>query len=141
MVNIASRKPVEQTVEILDPATDQPLGIRVRVMSIEDERLKKLKRAITDERLKLESKGKALKTEDIERNGERLLFAATLGWDWYNPTGDEGDAGYDPEAMPDFHGDVPDFTQLKFNEIIRELPWFAEQLREKIDETRSFFAN
>lgn len=141
MANIATIKPIEQTVEIMHPQTEQPIGIRVRVMSIEDDRLKRIKRTITDERLKLDAKGKALKTEDVERNGEKLLFGATLGWEWYNPTGDEGDAGYDPDAMPDFNGKVPDFTQIEFTNVIRELPWFAEQLREKIDETKSFFVN
>lgn len=140
-MDIANIKPIERTVEISNPGTGAPLGIRVRVMSIEDERLKKLKRNITDERFKLDSKGKSLKTEDVERNANMLLFTASLGWDWYNPTGKEGDDGYDADAMPSFKGEAPDFTQRNFMDVVQALPWFGDQLREEIDETKSFFVN
>lgn len=133
-MDIASIKPIERTVEITHPGTGAPLGIRVRVMSIEDDRLKKIKRSITDERFKLESKGKSLKSEELEKNGERLLFGATLGWEWYNPTGEEAD-------MPSMNGAVPDYTVRNFNELINTAPWIADQLREAIDETKSFFVN
>ena len=133
-MDIADIKPIERTVEITNPGTGAPLGIRVRIMSIEDERLKKIKRNITDERFKLDSKGKSLKTEDVERNSNMLLFTASLGWDWYNPTGNEGDA-------PTFKGEVPEFNQRNFIDLIQALPWFADQLREEIDETKSFFDN
>lgn len=141
MANIADIKPVERTVEINNPATGAPLGIRVRIMSIEDDRLKRIKREITDERFKLESKNKSLKSEDVERNGNRLLFAATLGWEWYNPTGKEGIDGFDADAMPEFNGEVPEYNQRNFMAVIKELPWFADQLREEIDETKAFFVN
>lgn len=132
MADISTIKPSERTVEIMHPGTGQALGVRVRVMSIEDDRLKKIKREITDERFKLESKNKSLKSDDVERNGNRLLFAATTGWEWYNPTGNEAD-------MPDFHGEQPDYTQRNFMAVINELPWFADQIREEIDETKAFF--
>jgi hypothetical protein len=140
-MDIGNIKPIERTIEIAHPGTGGPLGVRVRVMSIEDERLKKIKREITDDRFKLESKNKSLKTEDVERNGNRLLFSATLGWEWYNPTGEEGDEGYDADAMPTFNGEVPDYNQKNFMAVIRELPWFADQIREEIDETKAFFNN
>lgn len=141
MADIAAIKPTDRTVEITNPATNQPLGIRCRVVSIEDDRLKALKRRITNDTLTLQSKNKALKADELEHNGKMLLFTATLGWEWYNPTGSEGDDGYDAGAMPDFHGEVPDFNQKNFVRIITELPWFADQLREEIDETKAFFTN
>lgn len=139
-MDISNIKPTDRTIEIRNPATHQPLGIRCRVVSIEDDRLKAVKRKISDESLRLQSKGKAFKSDELESNGLTLLFTAVLGWEWYNPTGNEGDAGYDPEAMPSFNGEVPDFNQKNFKQIATTLPWFADQIREEIDETKAFFA-
>ena len=140
-MDISNIKPTERSVEIEHPGTGAYIGLRIHVMSIDDERLKPIKRSITDERFKLESKGKSLKTEDVERNGERLLFKATTGWEWYNPTGKEGDDGYDAEAMPNFNGSIPDHNQRNFVDLIRAVPWIGDQLREEIDETKAFFGN
>ena len=131
-MDLSSIKPTERTVEINHPGTGHPLGVRVRIMSIEDDRLKRLKREITDERLKLEQRNKSLKTVDIEANANRLLFAASLGWEWYAPEGGE---------QPTFHDEVPEYNQKNFMAVIRELPWFASQLRDEIDEEKAFFSD
>ena len=140
-MDISALKPGERTVEIRHPATGLPLGVRVNVCSIDDERLKKLKREIMDERMKLEQRNKSMKAEDIERNAQRLLFTAARGWEWYNPTGGEGDEGYDADAMPFFNDEQPAFSQANFMQIIRQLPWFADQLHEEVGDTKSFFEN
>lgn len=140
-MDVSKLKPLERTIEILNPETDTPLGIRVRLMSIEDDRLKKLKRTFTDERLKRDGKGKTFKTEEIERNANMLLFTASLGWEWYNPTGKEGDHGYDADMMPDWKGEVPEYNQRNFTEVLVEFPQFAAQISEAIDETKAFFDN
>jgi 5-hydroxyisourate hydrolase-like protein (transthyretin family) len=140
-MDISKLKPLERTIEILNPATDTPLGIRVKLMSIEDERLKKLKRVFTDAHLKRDSKNKAIKSDELESNGNMLLFTASLGWEWYNPTGNKGDQGFDPEAMPDWKGAVPEYNQRNFIEVLVEFPQFANQIQEAIDETKAFFDN
>lgn len=141
MAEISGLKPIERTIDIKHPGTGGPLGVRVRIMSMEDERLKKLKREITDDRFKLESKNKSLKAENVEQNDERLLFAGTLGWEWYNPTGSEGDDGYDADATPVFNGEQPEYNPKNFRDVIRALPWFADQIREEMQEDKAFFAN
>lgn len=141
MANIAEIKPVERTIEILHPATELPIGIRVRLLSIEDDRMKSIRRQITDNSLKLQAKGKSFKAEELERNQHILMFTGTTGWDWYNPTGKEGDDGYDPDAMPDFNGEVPDYTQKNFIALAKELYWFADQVQEAIGDTKAFFDN
>ena len=140
-MNLDDLKPVERTIEITHPATGVPLGVRVTLMSIDDDRLKRVKRQITDESLKLQSKGKAFKAEELERNSRTLLFTATTGWEWYNPTGNEGDHGYDADALPEFDGGQPDYNQRNFLAVVERLPWFGEQVREAIDETKAFFDN
>lgn len=138
-MDISGLTPGERTVEITHPATGNPLGVRVTLCSIDDESLKKLKREITDERLKLEQRNKSIKADDIERNAQRLLWTAARGWEWYNPTGNVGDEGYDADALPDFNGEQPAFSQKNFVAVIAKLAWFSAQLYEELDDTKSFF--
>lgn len=141
MAEISNIVPSERKVEIVHPGTGEPLGIRVGIMSINDERLARQKRAFRDEANRLATKGKFMKAEQEETNSHLLLFAATTGWDWYNPTGKEGDEGYDPDAMPTFHGEVPDYNQKNVVALSKEKPWFAAQLTTEIDEEKAFFTN
>lgn len=140
MTDLATLKPTERTIEILHPSTGAPLGIRLTVMSIDDDRLKRVKRNITDEQLKLQARGKSFKADELERNAHQILFAASTGWTAYNPTGTDKDGGYDADATPTFNGKPwPDYNQRNFMEVIETLPWFADQVREAIDETKAFF--
>lgn len=140
-MDISGLTPGERTIEIMHPATGLPLGVRVTICSIDDERLKKIKREINDERLKQDQRNKPPKTDEIERNAQKLLWTAARNWEWYNPSGNEGDDGYDADEMPAFHDEQPDFTQRNFNAVTSELPWFAAQLHEEVGDTKSFFGN
>lgn len=140
-MELATLKPQERTIEIKHPSTGENLGVRVRIMSMDDDRLKTIKREITDQRLKLEQRNKAFKADDIEANGRRLLFKATLGWEWYNPTGSEGDEGYSVDAMPSFNGEVPEYNQRNFVDVVSAIPWFAKQINEELDDEKAFFDN
>lgn len=140
-MDISTVKPTNRTIEIKHPGTGMPLGVRVTIVSVDDERLKKAKRDIMDRRLYLEQRGKVFKAEEVEENTQNLLFTATLGWVWYNPTGDEGDDGYDPTAMPSFGDEQPAFNQRNFKRIITTLPWFADQINEEIGERKAFFGD
>ena len=108
-------------------------------MSIDDDRMKRTKRLIADENLKRDSKGKAAKYEDLQRNYNSLAFSATLGWEWYNPTGVEKDRNYEPEAMPDYKGQVLEYNQANFLMLAKEFPQFINQIKEEIDDEKSFF--
>lgn len=138
-MDLSQIKPTERTIEIINPGTGTPIGVRVTIVSKDDEALKELKRAITDRSMHLQQRNKTFKAEEIEENFRKLLFAATKGWEWYNPTGEEGDDGYDPEAAPDFQGEVPVFNQRNFFRIIIALPFFANQINEECDDTKAFF--
>jgi len=140
-MDLATIKPSERTIEILHPASETPVGIRVSLLSIEDDRMKAIRRQITDNSLKMQAKNKAFKAEELERNQNMLMFTGTTGWEWYNPTGTEGDKGYDSDAMPDFNGEVPDYNQKNFMAVASELYWFSEQVQEGIGDTKAFFGN
>jgi hypothetical protein len=139
-MDLSTLKPTNRTVEIKHPSTGHPLGIRVNIVSMDDDRLSKIKREILDRRLHLEQRGKTFKAEEVEANTHRLLFTATLGWEWYNPTGSEGDDGYDPDAMPNLEGEVLDFNERNFKRMLK-FPWFRDQINEELGETKAFFDN
>lgn len=140
-MDLATIKPSERVIEILHPATELPVGIRVSLLSIEDDRMKAIRRQITDNSLKMQAKNKAFKAEELERNQNMLMFTGTTGWEWYNPSGDKDDKGHDPDAMPDFNGEVPAYNQKNFLAVAGDLYWFADQVQEGIGDTKAFFGN
>jgi hypothetical protein len=70
------------------------------------------------------------------------------GWDWLGvevvdvPERREGDTvipaktHFEPAL---FHGEKPAFSQAMVYKVFDELPWFRDQISEKIGDTASFF--
>jgi len=131
MTDLTTITPIEQTLEIVHPASGEPLGVRVSLISLDDERTKRTKRTIADQRLKLEARGKNFKAVDIEDNQRTLLFACMTGWEWYEPK--------DGSNAPTFEGEVPDFNRKNVMAVFEKLSWFADQIDEALGETKSFF--
>lgn len=129
-MDLSQLKPAERIVDILNPKTDAELGIKVTLISINDDKLKKIKRRIQDDKLRLEARGKNFKSDDIEENRNKLIFSAITGWMWGKDASGE-------EVT--FKGEKPDLNQKNFNAIITELPWFREQLEEAISDEKAFF--
>lgn len=136
MSELTSITPQSRTLEILHPATNSPIGIRVTVCSIDDPALAQVKRRITDERMNLERKNKTLKAADIEENRIKILMAAVRGWEWYSPTGNE-------EDMPQYKGEVLEYKPVNVRAMIADegIRWFSDQINAEISETERFFDN
>ena len=124
-MDLSTLKPAERLVEILNPKTDVELGVKVTLLSINDDKLKKIKRRIQDDKLRLEARGKNFKAEDIEENRNTIIFAALTGWVW-----DKGVT---------FKGTTPEFNQRIFNDVMNTIPWFRDQLEEAISDEKAFF--
>lgn len=141
MADIFDIRASEREIEIKHPGTHKPLGIRILLAPIDDPAVEKIKKGITDRRLNLERRNKGFKAEDIESNRNEILFASMRGWEWYNPTGKEGDEGYNADAMPHFHDEIPDFNRKNVMAILREpkMSWFATQVNEELGEEQDFF--
>jgi len=135
-MDLSQIKTGDRTIEILHPATGEKLGVRVNLVSIDDERLTKAKRVITDRRLYLEARGKVFKAEEIEENKINLLFAAMTGWEWYAQQATDDTPAID---APTFHGEIPEFNRRNVNAVLYELAWFNDQVNEAIGETKAFF--
>lgn len=124
-MDISELKPTERMVDILHPVTEEPTGIKVSLMALTDPKMKKVQRRIQDERIRLETRGKSFKAEDIEENENLLIFSSMTGWLW------EGDAKYE--------GGVPDFNEANVKKILKELPWFKMQIAQALGEEKAFF--
>lgn len=140
MADISAIKPQERMIEIRHPADETKLlGIRVSLVAISAPEMKIIKRKINDEKLHLDARGKHFKALDVETNQNKIIFGAMRGWEWYNPTGQTGDVGYDPEADATFRGKKPDFNQKNVYDVLEDLEWFADQLAEAISDEKAFF--
>lgn len=125
MTDISEINYVEKTIEIAHPATKEPLGVSVTIMSPDDPRLERTKTKIMDERLALEAKGKNFKAEQINKNRDMILFRAMTAWKW------DGDTS--------FEGEKPELTQVNALKVFAKLPWFRSQIDEAFSELESFF--
>jgi hypothetical protein len=124
-MDISALVPVERTIEIVHPVTKEELGITVSLLSLNDDRMRKIKRKIQDERIRLESKGKSFKSADIEENEIAMVFAAMIGWEWKKDT--------------EFEGEKPAFNIANVKKVLTKLDWFKTQLMEAISEEEAFF--
>lgn len=125
-MDLSNLKPADRIIEIVHPATEENLGVRVTVMSITDERMAKIKRRFQDERLRLEQRNKTFKAEEVENNLYELTAAAITSWEWYGPD-------------VNFKGEKPNFDKYKAMQIFKELPWFHKQIQEAIGAEEDFF--
>lgn len=139
MADISTIVETDRTIEILHPGKQQPLGIRVTLIAVSDDRMTKIKRDIANERIRLEQRGKGFKAEDLEENKKILCRKAMLGWEWYNPTGKEGDEGFDANEQATFEGETPDFNERNIKRVFEKLGWFVDQVFAEMGDTESFF--
>ncbi len=127
-MDLSKLKPIERIVEILHPQTEEPIGVRVTVMSLNDERLKKVRRKFLDSRLQLEARGKHLKAETVEENRDELAFSAMIDWEWYLPE-------------VNFEGTKPSFNKSNVFKVFAQLPWFRLQIEQAFEDEKAFFSN
>lgn len=129
-MDISRVKPSEAMLDILHPGTGEQLGITVGCLSLDDEQMKKIKRKINDERIHLEKRGKTFDSAKIDENASVLLFSAMTGWEWGKDQSGE---------QVTFNGEIPPFNKSNVLKVFDELPWFRDQVLEKVGETKSFF--
>lgn len=140
MTDIMSIAPGVRKIEIHHPGSEAMLlGIEIELKSLDDDSLTRMKREFTDEFIKLRDRNKSQKAEQIESNTTKLLTAAITGWRWYNPTGNEGDEGFDPEMQPHLDGDTNPACTPK--NVVRFLsnPHMRKQITEETEDTKAFF--
>lgn len=125
-MDISSLQPQERIVEILHPGTKEQLGIKITLLSLVDERMKKLKRKIRDNRLSRERKGKSVTAEELEENENNLLFESMTGWEW---SGDNK-----------WRGEKPEFNRANVMDVLNTHEWFRNQIVEAVGDEEAFFS-
>lgn len=139
-MDVLSITPGERTIEMHHPRSEaELLGIRITLKSLDDDSLVRMKREFTDEYLKLNARNKVQKSEQIEANTIRLMTAAITNWVWYNPTGSEGDNGYDPEAQPHLNGETNPPCNPKYIAQFLANPHLRKMITEETEDTKAFF--
>ena len=123
-MDISTLIPNERVIEIKHPVTDANIGIKVTVVSLDDEKTKQTRRRVINKRIELEKKGKNFRADDIEENEFDLIFASMTGWEWYDA---------------EFHGEKPAFNEANVKKVLAELPWFKRQISEAIGDEKAFF--
>lgn len=123
-MDISTLIPTDRVIEIKHPQTEQPLGIRVTIVSLNDEKMKPIRKRIVNKRLELEKRGKNFKADEIEENELEILVGSVTSWEWYDST---------------FHGEIPVFNEKNVRQVFAELPWFKEQVAEAVGDEKAFF--
>lgn len=126
-MDIAVIKPVSEglPVEILHPATGEPLGVSVKVRSAEEKIVKDVARAYIDKQQKLKLRGKDLTVDDYQMWRIKTLQAVIINWTWAKDTSWNG-------KKPD-----PDLDIL--TELVENATWFAEQIEDVAKDSTAFF--
>lgn len=141
-------KPVENILEIVHPGTNEKLGIKVPLKSLDDPAMKQLKFKIQNDEKNLARRGKSFTAEQVDANTSLLAYTAMSGWDWTGITViDQSAKIVDGVEIPavthfepaTFHGEKPTFNQPTVFKVFDELSWFRDQITEKVGDTKSFF--
>lgn len=125
-MELSTLVPSERTYTMRHPATDEPLGIVVSLVSLDDDRLKAVKRKIADKRVHLEARGKRLSAADIDANTNEIIFAAMTGWTWSDGAEWRGNTS-------------PTFDKTTVLDVLNTLEWFRNQLSAEVTAVDRFF--
>ena len=110
-------------VEIIHPATGEPLGLTITVAGPDSTRAKTAERAMINRRLKAQ-KTKPMTADELQAEGLRKLAACAISWD----------------------GMVSDGKPLECNVenamlAFERAPWIAEQVAEAAGNRAAFFTS
>jgi len=125
-MEILEIKANERVIEIMHPKTDEPIGLKVYLVSFDDEKVKKVRRKFLDEKLRLEARNKHFNAEEIEENNLAMMFAAMTGWEWSNDLTLDGDK-------------QPAFNQKNVYTVLKKIPFVASQIEKEVVDEKAFF--
>lgn len=122
MTDIATIIPTTRTIDILHPATKEPIGLRIDLRPESHPAVREAVRKITNDRLNLRGK---LSAERMEANRLEVLIASIDGWSW------EGDTTFEGEKLA--------FAEPNVRKVLKKLPWIRDQVDIALAETEEFF--
>ncbi len=123
-MDLSQLVPTERVIDIVHPKTGEQTGLKITLVSVEDDKLKTIKRKFLDAKLKAESKGKSLKHEEIEEFDNNMIYAAMTGRRW------SGDATYNSEK--------PECNYKNVRKVVSEVYWIKSQILEALGDETAF---
>mgnify|MGYP003574909748 CR=1 FL=1 len=115
------------TVDILDPRTEEPLGVKVTLRSAGSAKAKKVLRAHQKERLERFQRNKLnVDVEKMEKQEEERVASCIEHWDWGSHT---------------YKGEKPENTMRWYLRLMNEQPWFFNQCKEAAEKPENFPGN
>lgn len=123
-MDILSIKPGRLTVDILHPGTQNPIGLKIEVVSLEDERVKGMERQLKNRALR--GGRNSVTAEKMESSTLEILMAAIVGWTWVGELTLGGMQN-------------PEFTKENVLRLLKDAPWAAKQIDVALGDDASFF--
>ena len=124
-IDLFEIKPETRSFEVLHPASGEPIGLNITLMSADDPKMKPIIRQIIDRNNQLKKRGKVLKAAEIDQNQTALYGATIVEWNWY------GDIS--------FKGEKPKLNPKNVKEVLTELSWLASQIEDELSDEKGFF--
>lgn len=124
-MDILAIQPSTITIDIKHPASGEPIGLQIECVSLEDDRVKVVERAIKNKALR--GGRNSMTAEKIEDNTVDLLAAAIVGWKW--------DDGLSLGELKN-----PPLSKLNVVKLL-EVGWLAKQIDTALGDEAAFFAN
>lgn len=122
MTELTNIVAAERRLDIVHPATDEPVGLVLILLPDSHPQVKAAARKSLNESISRRSKATA---EQIEANRISMVAASVGGWEW--------------QGELTFHGEKPEFTQQTLQQLLKELPWVGEQVDVALTDRAEFF--
>jgi hypothetical protein len=123
-MDLASIKPSTVSVDVKHPGNSKPTGLVIDVGPADSPSVKKVRRRHNDKIL--QSRGRRLTAEQVERNQIEILAAAIVGWTW------NGDAAWGGAKL--------EFTPENVEKVLAA-GWVRSQVEEVLDDEAGFFTS
>ncbi|WP_018428216.1 hypothetical protein [Hoeflea sp. 108] len=124
-MDILAIQPSTISVDIKHPATGAAIGLKVECVSLEDDRVKQVERAIKNRALR--GGRNTVTAEKIEDNTVEILSAAVVGWEWA-----------DDLTLGDLK--APQLTKINVGKLLA-VGWIAKQIDMALGDEAAFFSN
>lgn len=110
-------------LELVHPATDQPVGVTFQIRSAGSEQAKAVLRAHTNKQIERNIKGRKPTSEQIEQAELEKAASYITSWNWGENT---------------YEGSVPEFSMKRAMEIMEKEGWIYAQVVEAANKIENF---
>jgi hypothetical protein len=122
MTELTNIVAAERRLDIVHPATQEPVGLVLILLPDSHPQVKAAARKAINDRINHRGKVGA---EQIEASRISMLCASIGGWEW--------------QGELTFHGEKPDFSPQALQQLLKELPWVGEQADAALSDRAEFF--